>query len=250
MATSHPRPPDTLATALELDPGDWPARAVYHLITGLVVPRPIAWVSTLAADGTRNVAPHSYFNVVAHDPPHVVFSSSGVKDTLRNLRERPEFVVNVVTAEVVEPMNFTSTDFPRDQDEFDWAGITPVPSVAVAPPRVGEAKAHLECVVRDVVAAGNGHVVIGEVVHVHVVESVWASGRVDPRLLDPIARLSGSSYARLGEVFTLPRPRWSDVRRNASSPPRPLPTHPSAPPARDPGRGGRPGSPPTEQDRR
>lgn len=211
MTSSHPQPPQRLDAPLELDPADWPARDVYFVMTGLVVPRPIAWVSTLGADGTRNVAPHSYFNLVAHDPPHVVFSSAGLKDTVRNLGGQPQFVVNIVTMDVVEPMNFTSTDFPPGEDEFAWAGLTPVASQRVAPPRVAEAKAHLECEVVDLVRAGNGHVVVGEVVHLHVDPSVWVQGRVDPELLDPVARLSGTSYARLGDVFTLPRPRWQDV---------------------------------------
>lgn len=210
MPTSHPEPPARLDAPLELDPVDWPARQVYFLMTGLVIPRPIAWVSTLSPDGTRNLAPHSYFNVVAHDPPHVVFSSSGVKDTLTNLRERGEFVVNIVTMDLVEPMNFTATDFPPGEDEFTWAGLTPVESDRVAPPRVAEAKAHLECEVRGIVPAGNGNLVVGEVVHLHVDPSVWRDGRVDPELLDPVCRLAGTGYARLGEVFKLPRARWED----------------------------------------
>lgn len=208
-------PPDVLEERLELDPGDWEARQVYLLLTGLVVPRPIGWISTLGPDGVRNVAPHSYFNIVAHDPPHVLFSTTGVKDTLRNLRELPEFVANIVTGDVVEEMNFTSTDFPRDQDEFTWAGLTAAPSVRVAPPRVAKAKAHLECEVRDLLTVGNGNLVIGEVVHLSVDPSVWRDGRVDPELLDPVCRLAGTAYAQLGEVFKLPRPRWEDVQRTA-----------------------------------
>lgn len=217
MATSHLEPPDELDTPLELDPEDWPARQVYFLMTGLVIPRPIAWVSTLGADGTRNVAPHSYFNVVAHDPPHVVFSSSGgparKKDTLANVRSSGEFVVNLVTMDVVEPMNFTATDFPPDEDEFIWAGLTAEPSQRVSAPRVAEAAAHLECELREVVPAGNGSIVVGEVVHVHVTPRVWRAGRVDPELLDPVCRLAGTRYARLGTIFQLPRPSWErDVR--------------------------------------
>jgi flavin reductase (DIM6/NTAB) family NADH-FMN oxidoreductase RutF len=213
VPTSHPSPPRTLDAPLEVDPGDWPAREVYFLLTGLVVPRPIAWVSTLGPGGVRNVAPHSYFNVVAHDPPHVVFSSSGVKDTLRNVEAAGEFVVNIVTMDVVEQMNFTSTDFPPDEDEFHWAGLTAAPAQTVAPPRVAEAKAHLECRVAEIVRAGNGSIIVGEVTHLHVDASVWRDGRVDPRLLDPVCRLAGTSYATLGEVFKLPRPVWeTDVR--------------------------------------
>lgn len=209
MATSHPAPPDELDGPLELDPEDWPARQVYFVMTGLVIPRPIAWVSTLGEGGVRNVAPHSYFNAVAHDPPHVMFSSSGQKDTLRNVRATGEFVVNLVSMDVVEPMNFTATDFPPDEDEFTWAGLTEEPSQRVAAPRVGEAAAHLECEVREIVPAGNAHVVVGEVVHLHVAPRVWRAGRVDPELLDPVCRLAGTRYARLGPIFQLPRPSWT-----------------------------------------
>ncbi len=209
MTTSHPEPPATLDAPLELDPADWPARQVYFVMTGLVIPRPIAWVSTLGPSGVRNLAPHSYFNVVAHEPPHVVFSSSGVKDTLRNVRETGEFVVNLVSLDLVEQMNFTATDFPSDEDEFSWAELTEAPSHTVAPPRVAEARAHLECRAKDVVEAGNGHIVIGEVTHIHVDPSVWREGRVDPQLLDPVCRLAGTRYATLGEVFQLPRPVWA-----------------------------------------
>lgn len=216
MTTSHPAPPDQLDDHLELDPGDWPARQVYFVMTGLVIPRPIAWVTTLAADGVRNAAPHSYFNVVAHDPPHVMFSSSGVKDTLRNVRATGEFVVNLVSMDVVEQMNFTATDFPSDEDELTWAGLTAAPSQSVAPPRIAEARAHLECTVDQVIEVGNGNVVIGRVEHIHVDPSVWRDGRIDPVLLDPVCRLAGTAYASLGEVFKLPRPSWAaDVEGSA-----------------------------------
>jgi flavin reductase (DIM6/NTAB) family NADH-FMN oxidoreductase RutF len=208
VATSHPEPPDHLDAALELDPADWPKRQVYFLLTGLVVPRPIAWVSTRSPKGVRNVAPHSYFNVVAHDPPHVIFSSTGEKDTLRNVQLTGEFVVNIVTQDVVEVMNFTATDFPPDEDEFSWAQLTEAPAQTVRAPRVADAKAHLECRLVQVVPAGNGNIVIGRVEHVHVDPSVWRAGRVDPQLLDPVCRLAGTGYATLGEVFKLPRPSW------------------------------------------
>jgi flavin reductase (DIM6/NTAB) family NADH-FMN oxidoreductase RutF len=212
VTSSHPAPPAELEAPLELDPTDWEPRQVYFLLTGLVVPRPIAWVSTRSPAGIRNVAPHSYFNVVAHDPPHVMFSSTGEKDTLRNVQLTGEFVVNLVTQDVVEPMNFTATDFPPEEDEFVWAGLTEAPAHAVGVPRVAEAKAHLECRLVQVVPAGNGNIVIGRVDHVHVDPSVWADGRVDPVRYDPVCRLAGTRYATLGEVFKLPRPRWDDVR--------------------------------------
>jgi flavin reductase (DIM6/NTAB) family NADH-FMN oxidoreductase RutF len=210
--SSHPEPPATLETDLELTPADWQARQVYFLMTGLVIPRPIAWVSTLDEDGVSNVAPHSYFNVVSNDPPHVVFSSTGEKDTLRNVRASGEFVVNLVTQHVVEEMNATAADLPHGESEFSWFGIEAAPSRSVAPPRVAAAKAHLECRLVDVVPLGNGRLVIGEVVHVHVAADVWQGGRVDPVLLDPVCRLAGTRYATLGGIFQLPRPRWEELR--------------------------------------
>jgi len=212
VTSSHPAPPDRLDADLELTPADWAARQVYFVMTGLVIPRPIAWVSTLSEDGTRNVAPHSYFNVVSNDPPHVVFSSTGVKDTLRNVRASGEFVVNLVTQHVLEPMNATAADLPPGEDEFTWFGIEEAPSAVVAPPRVAAAKAHLECRLVQELSLGNGNLVVGEVVHIHVAADVWADGRVDPELLDPVCRLAGTRYATLGEVFKLPRPTWEQVR--------------------------------------
>lgn len=211
MPSSHSAPPEELEAPLELDPSDWAATDNYFLLTGLVVPRPIAWVSTVSAEGALNLAPHSYFNAVAGDPPHVMFSSTGVKDTLRNVIATREFVVNLVSMDQVEKMNFTATDFPADEDEFAWADIAQAPSSRVRPPRVQAAKAHLECKLATIVPVGNSSVVIGEVVHIHVDPAVWRQGRVDPALLDPVCRLSGSGYARLGEIFKLPRPQWSQV---------------------------------------
>lgn len=208
MPSSHPEPPSELTGDLDVDPADWQPRDVYHLMTGLVVPRPIAWVSTYGDDGVRNLAPHSYFNVVAHRPPHVVFSSASEKDTLRNVRARREFVVNIVSMGLVEAMNVTAADFPPDEDEFAWADLDAEPAAVVDAPRVARAPAHLECRLVEEVAAGNGTIVIGEVVHLHVTAAIWRRGRVDPTLLAPVARLAGSGYAGLGEVFDLERPTW------------------------------------------
>jgi flavin reductase (DIM6/NTAB) family NADH-FMN oxidoreductase RutF len=212
VTSSHPTPPDQLDTDLELTPAEWEARQVYFVMTGLVVPRPIAWVSTLGEDGVRNVAPHSYFNMVSHDPPHVVFSTVGEKDTLRNIRASGEFVVNLVTEHVVEPMNASAADLPHGEDEFSWFDIGAAPSEVVAPPRVAAAKAHLECRLVHELPVGNGNLVVGEVVHIHVAPDVWRDGRIDPDLLRPVCRLAGTSYAELGDVFKLPRPTWDAVR--------------------------------------
>jgi len=211
MSASHPSPPKSLDRPLEVAPDDWSNRDFYLMMTALVIPRPIGWISTISAAGVRNVAPYSYFNLMGSDPFYVAFGSSGVKDSLANLREVPEFVANIVTMHVLEKMNFTSTDFPRDQDEFEWAGLTPAPSAKVRPPRVGEARAHLECELVQVIDDRNTHIVLGRIVHAHVDPTVWKDGRVDPKLLDPVCRLSGSGYASLGQLFNVPRPQWKNV---------------------------------------
>ncbi|MTV24558.1 flavin reductase family protein [Nitriliruptoraceae bacterium ZYF776] len=211
MPSSHDAPPDHLDVDLELEPRDWGTRDVYFLMTGLVIPRPIAWVSTRSADGVDNVAPHSYFNVVSNDPPHVVFSSTGEKDTLRNVRASGEFVVNLVDGSLVEAMNATATDTPPDVSEFDAFGVERAPSTTVAPPRVAAARAHLECRLVHELPLGNGNLVVGEVVHLHIAREIWRDGRVDPVAFDPVCRLAGTRYATLGEVFQLPRPRWDEV---------------------------------------
>jgi len=212
MSGSHDAPPNVLDRPLEIGSEDWSVREFYQLMTALVIPRPIGWISTISAAGVRNVAPYSYFNLMGSDPFYVAFGSTGAKDTLTNLREVPEFVANIVSMHVLEKMNFTSTDFPRDQDEFEWAGLTPVPSVKVRPPRVGESRAHLECELVQIVDDRNTHIVLGRIVHAHVDASVWRDGRVDPRLLDPVCRLSGSGYASLGELINVQRPAWKNVK--------------------------------------
>ena len=211
MTASHAAPPRVLDSPLEVGPEDWGQREFYLLMTGLVIPRPIGWMSTVSASGVRNLAPYSYFNLMGSDPFYVAFGSTGVKDTLANVRETKQFVANIATMHLLEKMNFTSGDFPRDEDEFGWAGLTPVPSAKVRPPRVGEARAHLECELVQVVTDRNTHIVLGRIVHAHVDPSVWKDGRVDARLLDPICRLSGTSYGRLGDLYKVERPKWKEV---------------------------------------
>jgi flavin reductase (DIM6/NTAB) family NADH-FMN oxidoreductase RutF len=211
MPNSHDAPPTTLDRALEVGPDDWQGPAFYQLLTALVVPRPIGWISTISRSGVRNVAPYSYFNLMGSDPAYVAFGSTGVKDSLTNLREVPEFVANIVTMHLLERMNFTSGDFPRDEDEFGWAGLTPVPAAKVRPFRVGEAKAHLECEVAQIVTDRNTNIVLGRIVHAHVDPSVWRNGRIDPQLLDPVCRLSGSGYAALGGLVNIQRPQWTNI---------------------------------------
>jgi flavin reductase (DIM6/NTAB) family NADH-FMN oxidoreductase RutF len=212
MAGSHQAPPAVLDRPLEVSPEDWSERDYYLLMTALVIPRPIGWISTISASGVRNLAPYSYFNLMGSDPFYCAFGSTGEKDNLTNLRQVPQFVANIVSMDMLEKMNFTSADFPPEEDEFAWAGLTPVPSVKVKPARVGEARAHLECEVVQIIDDRNTHIVLGRVVHAHVDPKVWKDGRVDPRLLDPVCRLSGSAYAQLGEIVNVPRPQWKNVK--------------------------------------
>jgi flavin reductase (DIM6/NTAB) family NADH-FMN oxidoreductase RutF len=218
VTASHDGPPARLDRPLEVGPGDWTQREFYLLMSALVIPRPIGWISTVSAAGVRNIAPYSFFNLMGSDPPYVAFGSLGAKDTVTNLRKVPEFVANIVSMRLLEKVNLTATDFPPQQDEFQWAALTSEPSAKVRPFRVGEAKAHLECEVAQIVSDRNTHIVLGRIIHAHVDPSVWREGRVDPILLDPVCRLSGSAYATLGEVTRLARVAWSDLKASLQEP--------------------------------
>lgn len=212
MTASHSSPPAQLDRPIEVGPHDWTQRDFYRLMSALVVPRPVGWISTLSAAGVSNVAPYSFFNLLGSDPPYVGFGSTGAKDSVANLRDVPQFVINIVSMHLLATMNFTATDFPPEEDEFVWAGLTSVPSAKVRPFRVAEAKAHLECEVVQIVSDRNTHITLGRIIHAHVDRSVWKDGRVDPRLLDPVCRLAGSAYASLGELTNLARLSWGDVK--------------------------------------
>jgi flavin reductase (DIM6/NTAB) family NADH-FMN oxidoreductase RutF len=212
MAGSHNAPPATLDRDLEVGPEDFKDRDFYQLMTGMIIPRPIGWISTISAQGVHNVSPYSYFNLMGSNPFYCAFGSTGEKDNVTNLRQVPEFVVNIVSMDLIEQMNFSSAEFPPEEDEFAWAGLTAAPSARVRPPRVGEARAHLECRVAQIVDDGPVHIVLGKIVHAHVSKSVWKNGRIDPRLLDPACRLSGSAYAQLGEIVNVARPDWKEIQ--------------------------------------
>lgn len=184
-----------------------PDPAPYRLLTALVIPRPIAWVSTLDADGRANLAPHSFFTVASGAPPIVQFTSVGRKDSLRNVEATGEFVVNLVSRALLEPMNASAATVAPDVDEFDLAGLAKQPSSRVSPPRVAQAAAALECRLHQVVPVGNSFVVMGVVVAASVEQDTLDdAGRPQEWLLDPVARLSGSRYSTYGETVRLPRP--------------------------------------------
>ncbi len=198
-----PAPEDT---AIPLSTGD-----AYHLMNAAIAPRPVAWVSTVSADGVPNLAPHSYTTVFATDPPVIGFVSVGRKDSLNNAEATREFVLNIASQALLERLNLTAANFPADEDEFRWANLTRVPSDIVTPPRVGEAPVSFETRVHDIIRIGNCSLVLGEVVRVHVARDIWRDGRIDPGLLDPVLRLSGSMFAELGKTFDLRRPTYQDV---------------------------------------
>lgn len=200
-------------TYRQIDPATVANRDAYHLMTSLVVPRPIAWVSTVSTAGVRNVAPHSYFNGMSSNPLIIHFTSTGTKDSLVNARETGEFVVNVVSRDLAEEMNLTAANFPPEEDEFSWARLEDAPSIKVKPPRVAAARAAFECKVIHILELGNGSMVFGEVVMIVIDESVMRDGRVDPTLLEPVGRLGGSTYTDAAQgLFDLKRPTYDDVR--------------------------------------
>jgi flavin reductase (DIM6/NTAB) family NADH-FMN oxidoreductase RutF len=182
-------------------------RERYFLLTAAVVPRPIAWVSSLDADGRRNLAPFSYFNLCSATPPILHFTTTtGRKDSRDNVLATREFVVNIVTPSVARAMRISSAAFPAEADEFDWAGVTAEPSARVNPPRVAEARIVLECRLRQALEMGEGTMLFGDIVHVRVDPAVWRDGRIDFARLQPIGRLSGMNYATVEHVYRLEMP--------------------------------------------
>lgn len=184
----------------------------YKLTTGLIVPRPIGWIGTVSTDGVPNLAPYSFFNAVAGVPPTFVFSPGrgARKDTLANVREVPEFTINIVTAEVAAAMNATAATHPPEVDEFDAAGLEAVPSVSVRPPMVGECKANIECRVTQIVDVGHpahgNALVIGEAVEFHIADHLLDGTRVDQAALAAIGRHVGNAYSHATDLFEITRP--------------------------------------------
>ena len=200
-----------------VDPATIPPAEAYALLTGCVVPRPIAFVSSLSRAGVANLAPFSFFNAGGAHPPSVVFmpvttGTNRDKDTLHNVRETREYVVHIVPWTIRERMNQASADYLPDEDEFEMAGFTKVPSVRVKPWRAADCPIALECRLFQIVEHGEGpyhaNYVIGEVVYFHIAESVLSGDRVDAAKLDAIARLGGPHYTRVtpASIFSMPRP--------------------------------------------
>jgi flavin reductase (DIM6/NTAB) family NADH-FMN oxidoreductase RutF len=200
-----------------IDPTQVAPSDIYKLMIGVIVPRPIAFVSTIDAAGIRNLAPFSYFTACGSNPPVVCFCTavrSGPrphKDTLYNVESTGEFVVNIVSEEIAEQMNLCAADVPPEIDEFELSGLTPIASDLVKPPRVAESKVQMECRLHQIVRVsdqpGGGILVLGEVLRYHVLESLLDGYKVDPDRLNAIGRMGGPSYTRTRDRFEMQRPR-------------------------------------------
>ncbi|HLF52834.1 flavin reductase family protein [Flavobacterium sp.] len=200
---------------MQFDPQEIDQKSIYKLLTGAVIPRPIGWISSISEEGILNLAPFSFFNAVGDDPPHVMFSTvrtnDSNKDTLNNVLATKQFVVNMVTEELVEKMNITSQPIPSDESEFDLAGLTPSASIKVKPPRVKESPITMECeLVHHYTLEnhkfGGATIIIGKVVMFHVDESVLLDDfKINLETYKPVARLAGSNYSKLGEIFSIKR---------------------------------------------
>ncbi|HEV2546415.1 MAG TPA: flavin reductase family protein [Stellaceae bacterium] len=195
---------------IDIDPADLSPAAAHRLLVGIVVPRPIAWVSTLNESGSINLAPFSCYTFVSNHPPMIAVSCgrrNGVlKDTARNARKWGEFVVNVVTEDLVAPMHQSSREHPGETSEADLLDIALQASITVRPPRVSAAPIALECRLRQVLEFGNlkSEFLVGEVVRFRIAEDLIHDGKIDATQWRPLARLAGPHYARLGEVITMP----------------------------------------------
>ena len=186
-------------------------------LTGVVGPRPIAFVSTMSKDGFVNLAPYSFFNAVAYDPPTIVFSSSRnvgdkKKDTLAHIEETGEFVVNVVVDDIAEAMNRTAAEYPTNVTEFDIAGLTAVPSHKIKPPRVAESPVNMECQLQQIVSLGSGShqhgLVIGQIILMHIRDDIINGHRINHNNLKPTGRLAGNMYCHTSDTFEMIRPTY------------------------------------------
>ncbi len=200
-------------TKVTFDLSETESRDRYKLLSGLVVPRPIGWIGTRRPDGSNNLAPFSFFNVVSSNPPVVLFSAGShrdrPKDSATLAEESGEFTVNIVSEDVVEAMSVTAGSYSAEDDEFAIAGLTSVEGIVVDAPLVGESPANLECRVSQVIDlddSGGTRLVVGDVVAIHVDESVLDGTRIDSDALRAVGRMAGNSYIHTRDRFEISRP--------------------------------------------
>jgi flavin reductase (DIM6/NTAB) family NADH-FMN oxidoreductase RutF len=200
---------------LSIDPAKNTERENYKFLIGSIIPRPIAFVTTLSKDGVLNGAPFSYFNIVSSNPPMISLSiqrSKGIqKDTARNIIGSKEFVIHIVDEQNVEKVNETAASLPPDQSEIELGKLTPVDSDKISVPGVKEAKIRMECILEHSLELGGldlpgCDLIIGKVVQFHIENSIYENGRIDPRGIAAVSRLAGTNYAKIGEIFSIERP--------------------------------------------
>lgn len=200
---------------ISIDPKQNSERDNYKLLIGSIIPRPIAFVTTQSEDRIVNGAPFSYFNIVSSNPPMVSLAiqrSGGlVKDTARNIYNNQQFVVHIVDDENVVKINETAASLPASESEIELANLTLIPSENVSVPGVKEAKVRMECRLVQAIPLGGeepgSDLFIGEVVRFHLDEAIYEDGRIDPRGLNAVSRLAGNSYAKIGDIFSIERPK-------------------------------------------
>ena len=194
----------------EFDPAQLGDRETTLLVKSILIPRPIAWVGTVDATGTTNLAPHSFFTMASEEPPIVLFSSTTRKDTVANVEETGEFTISLVSRPLFEAANQTSAPYPREVSEFERAGLAEEDSALVAAPRAAGSPAVLGCTLEDVIPVGTSFLVLGRVVRVAVDTDTLSTerGRTLPLAdrLDPLARLGKNEWSALGEILTITRP--------------------------------------------
>lgn len=205
-----------MKSMLSIDPAQQSERENYKLLIGSVIPRPIALVTTLSPDGVLNAAPFSYFNIVSSSPPIVSIAvqrrQGEPKDTARNAMAEGAFVVHITDTSYLAQMNQTAANLPPEASEVEFAGLTRIESETIAVPGLVEARIRMECVLEQALPLGGTSeapttdLLLGRIVRFHIDESLYHEGRIDIAALDPVSRLAGSDYARLGEVISLPRP--------------------------------------------
>ncbi|WP_332697502.1 flavin reductase family protein [Halalkalibacter lacteus] len=199
-----------------IDPNDLAERDNYKFLTGSIIPRPVAVVTTLSNDGILNAAPFSYFNVVSSNPPMISISvqrkNGEMKDTSRNAILRKEFVVHVSDESYIGQLNMTAKNLPSNKSEVEDANLTIIDSLKISVPGIKEARVRMECLLEEVITLGGTkelptcELLIGRVVMYHIRKELYDKGRIDAKGLQPVARLAGNSYAKLGEMFELERP--------------------------------------------
>lgn len=201
---------------ISIDPNTKTARENYKILTGSVIPRPIAFVTTMSASGVLNAAPFSYFNIVSSNPPllsvSIERSNGKMKDTARNIMFQNEYVIHIVDEDLVHNMNKTAASLPPDKSEVDLTTLTKEASTCISVPAIKEAKIRFECILEQTLQVGDKDfpscdLMIGRIVQYHIKNDVYYNGKIDPAGLSAVSRLAGNNYANVGEIYEIKRPK-------------------------------------------